>query len=344
MSVLSGRSYEDLQREVWDTGRCSGCGACVAVCPADAIVFCADQTICPENRFYCKEIVDAVPCGACYAICPRVGTIQGRGLLGEYRSIIAAKAGSEVPHRQSGGAVTAILAHALETDMIDAVVTVTEDRFTLQPQSVVITSSGDLIRRAGSRYAWWVPLLAALKEAVLKKKCRRIAVIGLPCVTEAVTLMKKSDNDLVRPYARSIRLVFGLFCTETFDYNHLVGDILRRRYHLMPYDIERLNVKGGLDVTKTDGEVIRIPLKELEEAIRPGCTICTDLTARGSDISAGAIGSPEGYTTLIIRSGVGEAFVHSAVAAGALIVDETIDRQPIESLAAKKAARGIPRG
>ena len=36
---MAAKSYLDLKSEVWDAGRCSGCGACVAVCPADALYF-----------------------------------------------------------------------------------------------------------------------------------------------------------------------------------------------------------------------------------------------------------------------------------------------------------------
>ena len=36
---MAQKSYLDLKSEVWDTGKCSGCGACVAVCPADALSF-----------------------------------------------------------------------------------------------------------------------------------------------------------------------------------------------------------------------------------------------------------------------------------------------------------------
>ncbi len=36
---MAAKSYLDLKSEVWDAGRCSGCGACVAVCPADALTF-----------------------------------------------------------------------------------------------------------------------------------------------------------------------------------------------------------------------------------------------------------------------------------------------------------------
>jgi len=48
-------------------------------------------------------------------------------------------------------------------------VTIAEDRFTLLPRSVVLTSRDALVHEAGSRYQWWVPLLASLKEAVVER-------------------------------------------------------------------------------------------------------------------------------------------------------------------------------
>jgi len=161
---MAAKSYRNLKEEVWDQGLCSGCGACVAVCPADALHFPArDPGTAPVSSGYCKEETDGVPCGACVSVCPRAGDRAPKRMLGEYREIWPARAGFEVPRRQSGGAVTALLTHALEEGLIDAVVTIAEDRFTLLPRSVVLTSREALIHEAGSRYQWWVPLLASLK-------------------------------------------------------------------------------------------------------------------------------------------------------------------------------------
>ena len=182
---MAEKSYLDLKSEVWDEKKCSGCGACVAVCPADALSFAeGEMVVSPRSNGYCKQATDNVPCGACYAICPRVGD-QPRDTLGAYLELLSAKAAFEIPHRQSGGAVTAILANALDLGLIDAVVTVTEDPWTLKPKSVVITKSDILIHEAGSRYSWWVPLLAALKEAAVTRKYTKIVVIGVPCAVQA---------------------------------------------------------------------------------------------------------------------------------------------------------------
>ncbi len=330
------KNYRDLKSEVWDTGKCSGCGACVAVCPADAISFDeGEMVLAPKSNGYCKQATDSVNCGACYSVCPRVGE-QPAETLGKYLDLACGKSAFEVPHKQSGGAVTAILANALDQGLIDAIVTVTEDRWTLKPSSVIITKSDVLIQQAGSRYSWWVPLLAALKHAVVERKFKRIAVIGVPCAVQAVARMRESDNDLLKPYGKAIRLVIGLFCTETFDYEALIPGKLRTQLKLEPHDIKKLDVKGKLEILKHDGTTTIVPLAELETCIRKGCHSCTDLTAVLSDISAGSIGSPAGKTTLIIRTPAGKGFIDSAVQNHKLILSPGVDTSIIEKLASAK--------
>ncbi len=333
------KTYKDLESGVWAADLCSGCGACVAVCPADALRFVPGNTDAPVNNCYCKAENDSVPCGACYAACPRVNLAEQGKMLGSYQEIVAARSVFPVERKQSGGAVTAILVNALDEGLIDAVVTVTRDPWTMKPSSAVITASDALVQHAGSRYSWWVPLLASLKEAVVTRKYRRIAVVGVPCAARAAQVIRASDHELLRPYAKAIRLVIGLFCTETFDYAKLVEEKLQSERNIEPWEIRRLDIKGKMDVYLQDERQIYIPLAELEESVRPGCHVCTDFTAVNADVSAGAVGSPDGYTTLVIRNDIGKGFVDRAVWQGKLSTGGSVDLGLIERLAAKKAER-----
>jgi len=333
------KNHLDLKSRVWDEEICSGCGACIAVCPADALYFeIGTNSLHPQSNNYCKSAVDDVPCGACYEVCPRVDE-KHLGLLGDYLEITAGKAEFDIPKKQSGGAVTALLANALDIGLLDAVVTVTEDLWTLKPHSTIITKSEALIAKAGSRYNWWIPLISSLKEAVVKKKYRNIAVVGVPCVVQAVRKMLETDNQLVDPYKKSIRFVLGLFCTESFDYDKLIVDKLKSEYALEPMKVCRIDVKGKLEITCNDGTQYVIPLADLQETVRLGCSICTDFTAIKADISAGSVGSPEGYTTIIVRTLVGQHILDSAVANKKLTIGGEVDIVAIEKLAKKKLKR-----
>ena len=133
---MDTKTFKDLEAAVWATDLCSGCGACVAVCPADALRFAPGNTDAPVNIGYCKAENDSVPCGACYAACPRVDLASCGKMLGPHQDIVAARSVFPVERKQSGGAVTAILVNALDEGLIDAVVTVTRDPWTMKPSPV----------------------------------------------------------------------------------------------------------------------------------------------------------------------------------------------------------------
>ena len=48
---------------------CIGCGACIEVCPVDALIFSED------GKVECKE-ADCIDCGACIGSCPTEAITQ----------------------------------------------------------------------------------------------------------------------------------------------------------------------------------------------------------------------------------------------------------------------------
>jgi coenzyme F420 hydrogenase subunit beta len=132
-SMIS-RSFNDLKKDVIDTGLCTHCGLCTEVCPVDAIGISGHL----EGRFPVLA-GDCCECGMCYQTCPGYGIDfeQFRDLsvfegdassdyLGRYRSIYLGYAKSDIvrEHASSGGVVTALLLYLLDLGEIDGCVVV----------------------------------------------------------------------------------------------------------------------------------------------------------------------------------------------------------------------------
>jgi len=65
-------SYKDPETESPGIRKkCCGCGACVGVCPTEALYF-DEEPRHPTSNDYCKVTrTERVPCAACYYACPR---------------------------------------------------------------------------------------------------------------------------------------------------------------------------------------------------------------------------------------------------------------------------------
>ena len=323
-----------LREQVWDLGRCSGCGGCVGVCPADSLYFDVGEMH-PRFVGYCKQETDDVSCNACNEVCPRL--TETKALVGSVLQAVAAKRAVPISQQQSGGAVTYVLAQALDAGQLDGVITMSVDRWSQTPIAVLATSSGQLIESAGSRYNWNAPLLSVLKEAN-RWRLSRIAIVGTPCIVSAARLIAESAHDLVVPYGKMIRLIVGLFCTESFDHVAFIRTLADKG--ISTGDITGMDVKGALVVTLREGDQQKLPLAEFEDAIRPGCHVCDDFSAGDADISAGSVGTPGGWTTLLIRTKAGEQFVQDAVLSGGLVVEENVDMEVVGKYEKEKRARG----
>ncbi len=51
-----------------------------------------------------------------------------------------------------------------------------------------------------------------------------------------------------------------------------------------------------------DGKDYSCDVRAFENVVREGCSFCDDFLSRLADISIGSVGSPDGYSTVIVRS------------------------------------------
>ncbi|MGZ4905894.1 MAG: Coenzyme F420 hydrogenase/dehydrogenase, beta subunit C-terminal domain [Halobacteriota archaeon] len=316
---------------MWDTERCCGCGACVGVCPMEALYFDegADH---PTSNDYCKVTRDAVPCAACYSACPRVEETSSDG-FGNIISIFESKSKVRAPEAQSGGVVSSVLAAAFDSNMIDGAIVMDVDKWSLISRPSFVRSSDAALRTAGSKYVW-APVLKALRDAIEDRKLHKIAVVGTPCVATAVKRIRESDVDVLSIYKNAIRLSIGLFCTEVFT-SELLND-LQATHGIKPWEIRGLDVKGRLIIKLRNQAAVELPLKDASVSRRGGCAHCLDFTSEDADLSFGSVGASAGHTTIIVRTDVGEGFLKLAQSAGYIELKPGVDITAIAKIGGKK--------
>jgi coenzyme F420-reducing hydrogenase beta subunit len=243
--------------------------------------------------------------------------------LGFYSELFAAETNIE---GQDGGIVTAILAKGIELDLFDAAVVVLKTEIYGAKAAVVDDIEG-IMGAKGTKYMR-VPVMPRLIGA-LKRGKRRIAVVGTPCQVRVIRKLQQMGyfND---EFADAEIILLGLFCFESFDYR----DLRKHTKELFGIDLDKadkIQITKGKYIVSLGGKDYSCNVRELEHDVREGCRFCGDLVARLADISIGSIGSPNGYSTVIVRSDRGKKLLE-----GVQFTRKEMDREEIVKLARLK--------
>lgn len=135
----------------------------------------------------------------------------------------------------------------------------------------------------------------------------------------------------LEPLARSIKLVIGLFCYENFDYPGLMRGKIEDELGFKPEEISKFEVEGNEVLIHLKGKIFRVNLEDIEEYVHPSCAICPDFVNELADISVGSVGSPEGWSTVIIRSDTGEK-IFSALENSGMIEVREVGKEGVNEL------------
>lgn len=217
----------------------------------------------------------------------------------------------------NGGVVTSLLAYGLKKGVIDcAVVSGKNPREPFKPVPLVALTVEDLLKGAGSTFVM-SNVLQGLKSAAQEFDKERIAVVGLPCQMTAVRKMQKAYFGDLKLGAR-IALTVGLFCMGTYYYDGLVKTYLEKEKGLELGKISKINIsEGRLSVVMDGKETLNTPLKEIEPHLRSNCHLCTyDFSSELADLSVGAVGSPDGWSTVVARTELAKSLLVGAASEG----------------------------
>jgi coenzyme F420 hydrogenase subunit beta len=327
-------SYEDLEARVIDTGECTVCGACITACPDSHIKFIEDK---PERP---KRTMDCVGCHTCYDACYMLrhnlikdieGSTIGWGKkesIGLYRRIVAARTKDTelLKTCQDGGIVTTLLLSALDSDVIDGALVVGKDNWV--PVACVASTRNEIVRAAGAKYGV-VPVLKELRAAVVDRGLSRICVVGSPCHIQSVRYLKYKGL----PLASSVKLTVGLFCRENYDYTCLAEKVEAEGLDINHLD--RLDVSDEFNIY-AGRKKLSLPITMVKSCVPRHCLVCQDFSAELADIAVGSIDSPDGWSTVIIRTEEGEKVFSGMERKKIIEAKEIGDISDIKEMASRK--------
>lgn len=228
----------------------------------------------------------------------------------------------------SGGTVTALLIHLLQSGKIDGALvnTLGIEAGRVRARFTIATSVDEILEARGSKYqavhfaSEALPLIRAFKG--------RLAVVALPCDATLLDRQRKNNPGL----DKKIALVISLFCGHNSEpelTERIISRLNRNNEKLLHFRYRSGHWRGSMDLVFKDS-ARTVPFtffsnyQNLYFFCQRKCLYCEDHFGYHCDISAGDIWSAGmksddiKHTALITRSQNAEGFLQQAVDAGHL--------------------------
>lgn len=337
-----------IRSKVLEQGLCTGCCACVNLCPA--MEYHKDRTILVHDCDLEK--------GRCYTYCPRAPTdlnalrqtlFKPEDMtweMGALKGFYMTRATDETIRAgaQHGGTITALIQLALSQGMIDqAILADQNDQFLPAAQSVADTDA--VFDKAGSKFVV-SPTVSAF-NGICKTDAGKVGVVATPCQALALAKMKVFPVADDRMRMGNLKLVLGLFCGWALDWRKLKNLLTEKvgKETVLGIDIPPRN-HACMAVRTMDG-TMEIPIAAVNTCVRDNCRYCFDMTCEFADISVGAARSPEGWDVdkgwnhVVVRTPLGETLLDLAREKGVLefkaVPEKNIEKLKTASARKKQA-------
>jgi coenzyme F420-reducing hydrogenase beta subunit len=333
---------ENNIEKIYENRLCSFCGACILVCPVDAIEYDDAQIVVNDS---CTK------CGKCLDICAqnqkeryktkifeKESNKKIKQYLSKFKSIpfgffinlynCKATRKEILDHAMIGGTTLAILSCALNEKEIDKIVATEFIEDKQFPTAVATNSYEQLLKSGGSKY---LPTMSLdiLKEISQDDKINSCIITTLPC--QAYVLEKLKNQKESEELVKKIKYVITLLCGSGLPTREDVENFLRKEkievkledlnihrerrkkfWRINPQHEERYiyNSEDGKEYDFSSKMILRT------RSITNCSSVCQDYTGIHSDISIG--GSSIGRNIVVTRTEKGEELVRKAISKGYL--------------------------
>lgn len=201
---------------------CIDCGVCDVSCPHGAI-----EMQFTETKNYRPKVIQDIctDCGICYAVCPMAtknlnnrikdasrdgisyGLENAKGIFKGYEEKY-----DDYIQSSSGGILSALLKHLIETNVIDTVIHAEQllgDSDSSYYKSSFSHTSDEIDSKRSSFYHP-INFSPTLKEAIESDTINSIAVLGTPCVLSGIKQLRKFNKII----DKKIKFTFSLICSH----------------------------------------------------------------------------------------------------------------------------------
>ena len=327
---------------------CAGCGGCAVAAPGKIEMAMETPGYLRPRQIADLSAAEEVAIGE---ICPGLVLEQDEAgrqddiLWGPVVECRTGHATDPALRRQasSGGGLSALLIHLLETGVVSHIVQIAaSEGVPVANRTVLSVTPEEIFVAAGSRYAPSAPL-ERLEEALRRPGAS--AFVGKPCDIAALRAIARQDArvDAKIPY------MLTFFCAGVPSQKG--ADEIVGKLGVAPEDLAAFRYRGDgwpgfATATRRNGETERMSYddswgKILTRHVQFRCKICPDGTGGFADIvcadawECDESGYPlfeerDGVSLLLSRTAKGEALMRSAMSSGR-IVAETL---PLSALAA----------
>lgn len=254
----------------------------------------------------------------------------------------------------SGGIITSLLCHLLDTGEVDAVMQVgpsSDDPLFSEPK--VSHTSVEIISNCGSRY---VSCDGLGRMAELLDTDMRFAVVGRPCEIRAMRLLMESDER----FASRVEYLLSFFCMGAPSRNAVRR--LDQKLNPAGREVTGLKYRGGgwpgfATETFADGEESRITYDEswgdiLGRDLESYCRFCFDGIGEYADVSAGDAwyqnedGTPDfsehdGRNVIFARTEHGKKLLDKCVADGCVHLEPFSDWEYLSTIQKSQFERKV---
>ncbi|MDD1727658.1 MAG: Coenzyme F420 hydrogenase/dehydrogenase, beta subunit C-terminal domain, partial [Methanospirillum sp.] len=230
----------------------------------------------------------------------------------------------------SGGFVTGILMHLLETGVVDAVSVVRQGADIYDAEMSILSDPEKLRLCSGSLYCGTLSSAKFIFRYLQGKAEQRLAVVVKGCEAKAIIeLAKRNQIDLDNI------LLIGLNCSGTIN-PFTARRMATEKYGLDPDLVQNIFFSQGRCMVQTPDEIRSISIEELEQegyGRRHSCQRCLTRIPRQCDLVCGdwgVIGDYTGNTTCIeVCSRKGAEALESSIHSGHIRI-EAADPKGVE--------------